>query len=133
MSALPDIIEKVGFPFHWREEEVWALDAPAEDMDIGRLAWHFDVPFWHSPGGSYDLSPGEVMRDMDGFPEHGKRIESADISYPLDILKNPKTGRWTLLDGLHRLARLHMLGRKTVRVRKISMERIRSTPSYAAR
>ncbi|MDR3126210.1 MAG: hypothetical protein LBT92_01095 [Rickettsiales bacterium] len=130
MNKLPDIIEKVGFPFHWEESEVWDLDIPIERMDISELLWHFDIPFWRTDSGRYDLKPSEVIGDLDKYERHKERIENADISYPLDILKNPKTGCWTLLDGLHRLVKLYLRGDASVRVRKVSMEDIRKTPGY---
>ncbi|MDR3208554.1 MAG: ParB N-terminal domain-containing protein [Rickettsiales bacterium] len=130
MNKLPPIIEKVGFPFNWEEKEVWELDIPVEQMDINELVWHFDIPFWQTDGGRYDLKPSEVLNNPDKYQHHKERIEKSDISYPLDILNNPKTGRWTLLDGLHRLARLYLLGKTNVSVRKVSVEDIKKTPSY---
>ena len=130
MSHLPAIIEKVGFPFHWKEKEVWELDIPVEEMDINELVWHFDIPFWQTDGGRYDLKPIEVINNLDQYKHHKKRINQADISYPLDVLNNPKTGYWTLLDGLHRLVRLYLDGNSLVNVRKISMDDIKKTPGY---
>jgi hypothetical protein len=132
MSEPPPIIEKVGFPFNWREKEVWDLDIPVEQMDINELTWHFDIPFWRTDGGIYDLKPSEVMNNLEKYPHHKERIEKSDISYPLDILKNPKTGYWTLLDGLHRLVRLYLLGKTDVSVRQISMDDIKKTANYKA-
>jgi hypothetical protein len=130
MSKMPPIIEKVGFPFDWEEKEVWELDVPVERMDISELTWHFDIPFWQTDGGRYDLKPSEVISNPEKYRRHKERIEKSDTSYPLDILKNPKTGYWTLLDGLHRLVRLKMLGETAVNVRKISMDDIKKTAGY---
>jgi len=130
MSKLPAIIKKVGFPFNWEEDEVWNLNVPTECMGIDELIWHFDIPFWETDGGDYSLKPRDVIHSPDKYPSHKKRIEGVDIAYPLDILKNPKTGYWTLLDGLHRLVKIFMTGAKTVSVRKISLEDMRGTPSY---
>jgi hypothetical protein len=41
----------------------------------------------------------------------------ADISHPIDITFHD--GRWVVLDGLHRLSKLHRDGAKTVRVRVV--------------
>ena len=54
---IPPIIQEVGFDFHWSEEKVWALDVPVEQMDIHELDWHFDIPFWSTSTGYYDLKP----------------------------------------------------------------------------
>jgi hypothetical protein len=130
MSKVPDIIEKVGFPFDWEEQEVWELDNPVEEMSVDELVWHFEIPFWQTDGGSYDLKPAEVISNPDKYKHHIDRIKSADISYPLDILQHPTTGYWTLLDGLHRLVSLYLDGHTVVRVRKIAMADIEKTPGY---
>lgn len=107
-KKLPKIIEEVGFDFHWSEEKVWALDVPVEEMDIKDLEWHFDTPFWFTPGGYYDLKPNDVLADPEKYKEEFDRTMRADLSHPLDIMwwKN----RWLLLDGLHRLAKAKQLG-----------------------
>ncbi|HVX93101.1 MAG TPA: hypothetical protein VHA74_03235 [Candidatus Dojkabacteria bacterium] len=47
----PKIIDDVGFDFDWKEEKVWELDVPVEEISLDELSWHFDIPFW----GDYDL------------------------------------------------------------------------------
>lgn len=113
----PDIIKEVGFDFDWKEEKVWALDVPVEDMDILELVWHLDIPFWNKPGGYYDLTPIQVLAEPEKYSEEYNRTMKADLSHPLDIMFNK--GRWLLLDGLHRLVKARMLGQKIVKVRKI--------------
>lgn len=119
---LPKIIKEVGFDFHWSEEKVWVLDIPIEEMDISELEWHFDIPFWRTPGNSYDLSPSQVLADPDKYKEEFERTMCADLNYPLDIMfwKN----KWLLLDGLHRLVKAKQLGSSKVKVRKIPQEAI---------
>ncbi len=116
-TKLPKIIEDVGFDFHWDESKVWKLDAPSEEIPIEELSWHFDIPFWSTSTGYYDLSPAEVLNRPELYKDHTKRVEKADLSHPLDIMfwKN----RWLLLDGLHRLAKMKKLGYEKVKVRKI--------------
>lgn len=46
----------------------------------------------------------------------------SDLTYPIDIMWNK--GRWTLLDGLHRLVKAYLRGNKTVLVRKINSKYI---------
>lgn len=119
---MPDIIKEVGFDFHWKEEKVWALDLPVEDMPISYLEWHFDIPFWFKQGGYYDLKPREVIENpKDHLLEYGRTM-AADLTYPLDIMFWKV--RWLLLDGLHRLVKASILGWKTIKVRKVPTERI---------
>ncbi len=121
-NKFPKIIKEVGFDFHWDEEKVWVLDIPVEEMDISKLEWHFDIPFWRKPKGFYDLSPNQVLTEQDKYRDEFERTMKADLKYPLDIMfwKN----RWLLLDGLHRLVKAKYLGMEKVKVRKIPQEAI---------
>ena len=119
-NKLPEIIKQVGFDFHWDEKKVWVLDVPVEEMDIEELEWHFEIPFWFTPGGFYDLTPNQVLEDPEKYNEEFERIMKADLSFPLDIML--KGDRWVLLDGLHRLAKAKQKGMEKVKVRKISSQ-----------
>ena len=121
-KVLPKIIEDVGFDFHWSEKKVWALDIAVEEMDISELEWHFDVPFWNTPDGYYDLTPNQMLSEPEKYKIEFDRTMSSDLKYPLDIMfwKN----RWLLLDGLHRLVKAKQLGMKGVKVRKIPVKSI---------
>ncbi|MFK8013339.1 MAG: hypothetical protein AB8B80_14965 [Marinicellaceae bacterium] len=44
------------------------------------------------------------------FIQHYKRVDEADLSFPIII--NPTIG---VLDGLHRVAKAHVLGHKTIK------------------
>ncbi|MCX6784215.1 MAG: hypothetical protein NT141_04115 [candidate division WWE3 bacterium] len=113
----PEIIKQVGFDFHWEESKVWALDLPIEEIPISELEWHFDVPFWFMPGGYYDLKPRDVINNKILYEKEYERTMNSDLKYPLDIML--WKGRWLLLDGLHRLVKAYILGRKTIKVRKV--------------
>jgi len=119
---IPQIIEDVGFDFHWDEEKVWALDVSVEEMHILELEWHFDIPFWNRPNGYYDLTPNEVINNPNEYQDEFKRTMNADLKHPLDIMfwKN----NWLLLDGLHRLVKAKQLGMDKIKVRKISKDYI---------
>ncbi len=115
---MPDIIKEVGFDFSWDERKVWELDVPAEDMPIGELTWHFDVPFiWSKPDGYYDVNPREVIEHPDQHVEEYQRTMQADTVHPIDIMLWKK--RWLILDGLHRLMKQAIEGKEIVQVRKI--------------
>lgn len=118
-GEVPQIIEDVGFDFSWSEEKVWALDIPVDEMDIGELTWHFDVPFlWEK--GVYDLKPQDVINNPDAHKKEFERTMKADLAHPIDIMENK--GRWLILDGLHRLMKSSIQGKKKVRVRKVSRD-----------
>lgn len=115
---VPDIIKEVGFDFSWDERKVWELDVPIEAMPIDELTWHFDVPFiWSKPDGFYDVNPREVIEHTDQYPEEYQRTLEADAVHPIDIMFWEK--RWLIFDGLHRLMKQSIEGKRMVRVRKI--------------
>ena len=86
-------------------------------MSISELEWHFDIPFlWHE-GGVYNLTPRKVIEEKEKYAEEYQRTLRADLSHPIDIMKNK--GQWLILDGLHRLMKAALRGMKRVDVRKI--------------
>ena len=113
-------------PF-WRDnEKLWALEVPVEEMDISELTWIFDIPFWEDEDGNIVITPQEVMDNMDEYPYHRDKTLNADISYPIDIMKNKK-GKWLTLDGLHRLVKLYLNKVSKIQVRKVPPELIHLT------
>jgi len=124
MKNMPPIIQEVGFDFDWDNEKVWDLDLPIEDIDIKELIWHFDIPFyWTKPNG-WDLKPQTILDNPDIYSTQYERTMKADIKYPIDIMH--WRGRWLILDGLHRLMRLHIKGEKKIKVRKVPHDKIPS-------
>ena len=117
MKILPEIIKKVGFDFRWDVKKVWELKYQAEKIDIKELEWHFNVPFWNTNDGYYDLKPSQVINNKEKFREEYERTMKADLSHPIDIMENK--GKLLILDGLHRLVKAKILGHSKVNVRKI--------------
>ena len=121
-DQIPEIIKEVGFDFDWENEKVWSLNIPVTEMDIGELAWHFDIPFhWHK-GGVYNLKSREIIENPKEYQEEYDRTVKADMQYPIDIMENK--GKWLILDGLHRLMKAYIKGMKKVRVKVIPRNKI---------
>jgi hypothetical protein len=119
----PKVIEDVNFDFDWDIKKVWNLDIPTTEMDIQKLIWHFELPFWEKENTSdYNLTPQEVIDNVEGTKVHRKKIEETDLSHPIDIMEIK--GRWSILDGLHRLVKVYEHGYKKVKVRIIPREKI---------
>lgn len=121
-KVLPKIIKEVGFNFSWSENKVWALDIPVEKLDIRELEWHFEIPFWNTPTGYYNLKPNDVINFSEKYRKEYDRVMRSDLSHPIDIMENKS--RWLILDGLHRLVKSKLLGKTKVEVRKIPREKI---------
>ena len=122
-KIMPQIIKDVGFDFNWDNKKVWNIKAPAEEISISELEWHFQIPFWNTKNGYYDLKPIDVINFPEKYKEEYKRTLNSDLSHPIDIMENK--GRWLILDGLHRLVKAKILGYKIVQVRKIPRSRIK--------
>ncbi|MDD2935156.1 MAG: ParB N-terminal domain-containing protein [Candidatus Pacebacteria bacterium] len=121
-KEIPEIIKDVGFDFDWSEEKVWALDISVEKMNIEELVWHFETPFLWWGDEVYNLKPIEVIENPEKYKREYDRTMKADLSHPIDIMENK--GRWLILDGLHRLMKSFILGKKQVNVRIIPPEKI---------
>lgn len=118
----PKLIQDAGFDFSWSPQKVWSLDVLVENMPLEDVAWHLGVPFWNTSQGYYDLTPAQVMNDPETYKEEYDRAMGVDQSHPIDIMWNK--GRWLILDGLHRLVKARIEGRRMVNVRKIPHSKI---------
>ncbi|MDD2518639.1 MAG: ParB/RepB/Spo0J family partition protein [Bacilli bacterium] len=114
---IPDVILDVGFDFDWDEEDVWKLNYPTKAMNIKKLEWHFDMPFWNYDNKWYNLKPIDVIKDNSKYKDEYNRIMKANLDYPIDIMKNKD--KYVILDGLHRLVKAKILGYSKVNVRII--------------
>jgi hypothetical protein len=72
----------------------------------------------------------QVIYNPKEYQEHWNKINKADTKYPLDIFLHPDSGKWVLLDGLHRLVRLILDDNRIIKVRKISIIQLSSLPSF---
>ncbi len=122
-NNIPQIITDVSFDFRWDSKKVWQLNIPTIDLEIDKLLWHFDIPFWERSGtDDYNLTPWEVIKNAPGTEEHRQKIILANTLYPIDIMENK--ARLLILDGLHRLVKLYEAGEKVVKVRVVPREYI---------
>ncbi len=119
----------VGFNFgNWEEELVWALDLPVEKIDIERLTWHLQIPYWENDlGERWTVSPYDVINKEPETKNEQQRVKDADISFPLDLFENE--GKLFVLDGLHRLVKLYSQGEKEVSVSIVPRERFSEVKS----
>jgi len=121
-SLTPAHLRDVWPDFDWDNRRVWALAVPATEIEVASLTWLLDEPLWSSrpPEPLFDLRPRDVLADPGAHPQHARRVREADLAWPLDLY--PHGGRFVVLDGLHRLARLVMEGASHARVRCLPPE-----------
>lgn len=119
---MPSEIADVYLDFDWDKRTVWALDLESETIDRSLLNWHLILPFWSSrpPEPLFDLQPQQVIAAPSTHRVHARRIEKADLRFPLDVM--PHQGRLCIMDGIHRLAKAVLLDRQEISVRRIPRE-----------
>jgi len=116
-KPLPAHIQQYAFDFRWDNQLVWNLEVESEYMSVEDLVWHFDIPWLHTEGERFNLTPKDIMQHPLLYKAQYERTVQSDVSYPIDVMENK--GRWLILDGLHRLMKAVHNGENTVTVRKI--------------
>ncbi|MBT5021579.1 hypothetical protein HOK51_00315 [Candidatus Woesearchaeota archaeon] len=122
IPEVPRIIKDIGFDFKWDKQKVWKLRVPVTEMNISELEWHFEIPFLRDNSGRKCIKPIDVIKNPGCDERQFCRVENADLKYSIDIMENK--GRWLILDGLHRLMKSFILGKKKVKVRIIGRDKI---------
>jgi hypothetical protein len=113
-----------GFPFPTRMEELWKSNIPVETINIDELRWSLEISWWTSDDEiPYDLKPGDVLRNIEKFPLHLKRINDAETKYPLSLVQT-KQNRWLIYDGVHRFLKELLENKQTVQVQKFSINEV---------
>ena len=97
-----------GLRHEWDVERLWALaeGLPVVEIPIEQITG-LDKVTWFGPN-----HPPTVR----SVAMHAKRIQGCDLSYP-PIL----TADWRVFDGMHRIARMLLDGRETVRVKRFEV------------
>lgn len=122
MDLIPPALYRVFFHdeggtwLRWHTDKLWALPTPISTVNLADLRWQLELPVWRStPTTRFDLSAKQVLEAPSEHPVHWQRVLAADLGYPLDLFEN--YGRWVIMDGYHRLARLAVENSPTARVR----------------
>ncbi|HZX06813.1 ParB N-terminal domain-containing protein [Kribbella sp.] len=113
--TIPPALTAYILDFHWDLDLLHALDLPVLAMPITDLAHHLDLPFW-AYDGPFHVTPRQVAADPVTYHAQYERTLAADLRHPLDVVHRPDD-RITILDGVHRLLRAELEGRRTVDVR----------------
>ena len=117
--------------FAWDRKRLWSLDLPVSQVPVAELDWHLELPMWAFEGRPFVLTPKEVAQNPEVFHEQYARTLAADTDFPLHLLERP--GRFTVLDGMHRLLRAHMQGHITVLAIKVPAGRLDDIAEPATR
>ncbi|MFA4937438.1 MAG: hypothetical protein WC575_04120 [Patescibacteria group bacterium] len=117
----PRVLTDVGLNMFVDTTKLRELSLPIVEIALEKLIWHFDMPVWEKDGtDDWNLTPWEVIRKEKGSTTHQKRVEAADINYPLVITNY--NSRYVVLDGVHRLVKVYMNGGKKIKAKIIPNE-----------
>jgi hypothetical protein len=111
-----------GFPFAFKMKKMWNSDKEIEKVSINDLIWNLQFPWWKKGDEvGYNLSPREVVNNIDMYPAHRDRIYNADMNHPL-LLIQTKQNRWLIFDGVHRFIKQVLNKEKTVSCQKFTIK-----------
>jgi hypothetical protein len=103
--------------FRWDLDRLLALDLPAEEVSVPRLAWMLDLPFWREDDELFALTPNQVRERPDEHVEQWARTLRADLDVPVHITE--RHGRLVIIDGVHRLLKAVVVGRDGIPAREV--------------
>jgi hypothetical protein len=113
----PGLGETPGRQDHRRFDRLQRLPLPVGTATVDSLRWHLDLPYWRYDGRPFRVTPSQVRADPARYREQYERTMAADLGCPLDLLF--RSGRWVILDGVHRFLLADLLGIGNVRVRRL--------------
>lgn len=98
---LPDILN-TGFKID--EPKLWAMKLPIEEISISEIDYNLDIPYLEQEGtDDWNLTPRMLIENFDKEFFHAKKVTDASLDYPIEIYFN--TGKWIILDGVHRFTK----------------------------
>jgi hypothetical protein len=112
-----ELVEHI-LPFNWDVRRVWEQEAAISRRPLADFEYLLDLPLWSSQpkqGLLFDVAPRVVMDFPEKSPHQTQRLHEARIEFPIDLLHHQ--GREWVLDGVHRIAKLSLMGVDTVSVR----------------
>ena len=118
MKVIPAILADHILAFNWDVRRVWEQKAEASVLPLMDFDYLLNLPLWSSvpnQGMLFDISPREVIASPQRSPHQYRRILDADIKFPIDLISY--RGRKWILDGVHRLAKLSLMGKTVVSIR----------------
>lgn len=127
LSEIPPTLAPWLLPIAWDRERLWAIDRTPVGMELEHLRWLYALPLWRgSDRRWFRVSPDQFLVAPAAHPEHARRVADADLRFPIHVLW--RRDRWMVLDGVHRLVKADLLGRKAIEAIVISAADI---PSFA--
>ncbi len=119
------ILVKSGYNFSVPEPVAWELPHKVISIKLDELDWSLDLPVWELEGtDDWNLSPDEALKQIPGSKTHYERILSADLKYL--IIVTTKEGRFFVVDGFHRLAKMKSQNKQEIKVKLVKYNLIKN-------
>lgn len=120
----PKILTDAGYEIYCDTLKLRELDLPVVEFDIDKLIWNFDLPFWNKDGtDDWNLTPWDVINKIEDSNGHQKRVEMADIQFPILLLN--KKDEWLIIDGVHRLVKTFLAKNKTIKAKIFTLAQVK--------
>lgn len=117
----PRALTDVGLNMFVDTVKLRELPLPIVEIPIEALVWHFDMPVWAKDGThDWNLTPWEVIRKTTGSDIHQKRVQEADLAYPIVVTQYKH--HLVILDGVHRLVKAYQNKQETIKAKIIPEE-----------
>lgn len=104
--------EELGFTFWWDVRKLWEADLPVAQIPVAELEWLLDLPFWSDGLQKLAVGGRDVATNPERYRLEYERTMIADLSYPINVIWLRE--RWTIMDGVHRLLKAHLLRRDMI-------------------
>tara|TARA_Y100001958_G_C21084544_1_gene439739 strand:- start:220 stop:636 length:417 start_codon:yes stop_codon:yes gene_type:complete len=105
-AYLTEDVMKEDFRYAWKQEDLWEL---AKTKKVIKYKMN-DVKHWvyNQSWSKKDcfVSIFQVLMQPKKFPEYVKRINKANLQYPLIVMENKFDKYGSILDGNHRFAKM---------------------------
>ncbi len=118
IATMPPSLRQALTDAPWEMDLLRQLKLPVELVPIAELRWLLDLPVWRDGKERFRLSPAQVRGNPQRYSEQWSRTLAADLLDPIHLVLH--RGRWSLLDGFHRLLRADTLGHETIPAMKLA-------------
>lgn len=117
---------ELGLTFWWDVRKLWAADLPIVEVPLAQLERILAYPFWKDGSKEVTVSGHDVAAAPEHYPAEYERTMATELAYPVNVIL--PSGRWTVMDGLHRLLKASLLGLETIAAKQA---RPRDIPKFS--
>lgn len=118
MQKPPRKLTSVGLSMFVDTVKLRKVPVPVVRIPLKKLLWHLDMPVWEKDGtDDWNLTPREVAERRPYTKDHQKIMAKANTRYPIIVTRY--RSRYVILDGIHRLTKVYVKGRSSIKAKVI--------------